>query len=771
MDTTALIARIAGQLGAPERDVAAAVRLLDEGNTVPFIARYRKEATGGLDDGALRSLEEKLAYYRELEERKETVLAAIDEQGKLDDNLRALIVECDSKARLEDLYAPFKKRRKTRADKAREAGFEPLLDHLIAEPESDPEALAESFGEGALDGARAILADRLAGDADLVGELREGVFNGGVLSAGVVEGKEEDGAKYRDYFDFSEPLTEMPSHRVLALLRGEREGVLRLSIDVPEEERLVGRVEEAVGASSPWLGRAARSAWRTKLSVSATVDARTRLKERAEDRALEVFAGNLKDVLLAAPAGHKAVLGLDPGFRNGVKCAVVDGTGRVLDALVVYPHPPQKRYGEAEEKLAELCRRHGVALIAVGNGTASRETLALARDVARDAGGEAQAVTVSEAGASVYSASEAAARELPDMDVALRGAVSIARRLQDPLAELVKIDPKAIGVGQYQHDVNQRRLAGALGAVVEDAVNAVGVDVNTASAPLLSRVAGISPRLAEGIVAHRDANGGFPSREALKAVPRLGEKTFEQCAGFLRVTGGDEPLDASAVHPESYGLAREMAQTTGLSVERLIGDEAAVARIDKAALVAAGAGAMTVDDIAQELAKPGRDPRPEFRAARLDERVETIGDLKPGMVLEGTVSNVAAFGAFVDLGVHEDGLVHVSQLADRYVSDPREVVRPGQVVRVRVLDVDEERRRIGLSMRSPADDEPGPGGKGGAGRGRGASGKKQGAGSGAGRGRKPGRGQGRRGGRRQGQSAGESAGGAMAEALRRAGYR
>ncbi|MCS5479274.1 RNA-binding transcriptional accessory protein [Corynebacterium sp. YIM 101645] len=710
---------IARELGVREDQIRAVLDLLAEGNTVPFIARYRKEATGGLDDTQLRTIEERATYLRELEERKETVLAAIAEQGKLTDDLRALIAGCGTKARLEDLYLPFRKRRRTKADIAREAGLEPLADALINDPTADPATLAttyltEGFEEEkkALEGARAILIDRFALDADLVGEVREQMYRTGQLTAGVIAGKEQEGAKFKDYFEFAEPFTKLPSHRILALLRGESEGVLHLNLDPGDDTVYEGMIANRFDLpvdQSTWLADAVRFGWRTKLAVSSGLDVRMRLKETAEEGALDVFATNLRDVLLAAPAGQRATLGLDPGFRNGVKCAVVDPTGKVLATTIVHPHQPQNRWEAARQELAGLCATHGVDLLAVGNGTASRETEKLAGEVAdliQTTGGKRPTpVVVSESGASVYSASELAAAEFPGMDVSLRGAVSIARRLQDPLAELVKIDPKAIGVGQYQHDVNQTALARTLDGVVESAVNAVGVDLNTASVPLLERVAGVTGTLAKNIVAHRDDNGAFPNRKALLKVPRLGPKAYEQCAGFLRITGGADPLDSSAVNPEAYPVVARIAAATGLGVDELIGNTRVLSQLRPADFADATFGIPTVTDIIAELDKPGRDPRPEFRTATFKEGVEKISDLVPGMVLEGTVTNVAAFGAFVDVGVHQDGLVHVSAMSDKFVSDPREVVRSGQVVKVKVMEVDVDRQRIGLSLR--LDDEPG----------------------------------------------------------------
>ena len=769
---SSVIARELAATGADvaESAVAAAIKLLDEGNTVPFIARYRKEVTGGLDDTQLRFIEERVVYLRELEERKQTILAAIEEQGKLNDDLKAAILACDTKARLEDLYLPYKKKRKTKADIAREAGYEPLVEELLADPAADPEALAAKYGEAAgkdakdaLTGARAILVDRFATDADLVGSVREQVWSSGSAAAAVVEGKETAGAKYRDYFEHNEPLETMPSHRVLAVLRGEAEGILTLNIDAGEDETYEHMIREAFelpdGGASKWIDQAVRFGWRTKLEVSAALDARTRLKERAEAEAVDVFARNLRDLLLAAPAGQRATLGLDPGYRNGVKCAVVDSTGKVLDTAIVYPHQPRNDWSDAKEQLATLCATHRVELMAIGNGTASRETETLAREIAdliAQAGGKKPTpVVVSEAGASVYSASSLAAAEFPDMDVSLRGAVSIARRLQDPLAELVKIDPKSIGVGQYQHDVSQTKLEHSLDAVVEDAVNAVGVEVNTASAPLLGRVAGVSSTVADNIVAYRDENGAFTSRKELLKVPRLGPKAFEQCAGFLRIHGANNPLDASAVHPESYRVVDAIAASTGVSVQELIGNSRVLSKVRAADFVdeSAGIGLPTVQDILTELDKPGRDPRPEFVTATFKEGVEKVSDLQPGMILEGTVTNVAAFGAFVDVGVHQDGLVHVSNMARGFVSDPHEVVRSGEVVKVKVLDVDVERNRIGLSLRLDDDaSDAKPKRDGGRGEGRGG-------------GRKRGSQNKKRGGANRG-----GGGGSMADALRRAGF-
>lgn len=701
-----MIKVIAIELGISENQVEAVQKLLDEGNTVPFIARYRKEVTGGLDDTLLRTIEERLTYLRELEDRKAAVLKAIDEQGKLTDDLRALIDGVTTKARLEDLYLPFKKRRKTKADIAREAGLEALTDRLVAGEEPDLAAFyTEGFADdkAVLEGARAILVDRFAMDADLVGEVRDEMYQRGSMQACVVESKEQEGAKFKDYFEFSESFESLPSHRILALLRGESEGVLHLNLDA-DDAFFEGLIKDRFGlGDTQWINDAVHWGWKTKLYISAGLDTRMRLKDKAEEGALEVFKKNLRDVLLAAPAGQRATLGLDPGYRNGVKCAVVDPTGKVLDTTIVYPHQPQNQWSQAVQRLAGLVATHGVDLLAIGNGTASRETEKLAGEIASmiaDAGGKKPTpVVVSEAGASVYSASKIAAEEFPDMDVSLRGAVSIARRLQDPLAELVKVDPKSIGVGQYQHDVNQTALARALDNVVEDAVNAVGVDLNSASAPLLTRVAGINGTIADNIVAYRDEHGAFASRTALKKVPRLGPKAFQQCAGFLRINGGKDPLDASAVHPEAYPVVKKISAATGLSVADLIGNSKVLAELSPNDFADDTFGVPTVSDIIAELDKPGRDPRPEFKTATFKEGVEKVSDLKPGMILEGTVTNVAAFGAFVDVGVHQDGLVHVSQLANKFVSDPHEVVRSGQVVKVRVLEVDEQRQRISLTMK------------------------------------------------------------------------
>lgn len=790
--------RIAEELGVRDGQVAAAVGLLDSGSTVPFVARYRKEVTGGLDDAQLRTLEERLGYLRELEERRAAVLASVEEQGKLDDALKAQILAAETKARLEDIYLPFKPKRRTKAQIAREAGLEPLADLLIGSPDTDPTSAAAGFVDSdrevadsaaALDGARAILVERFAEDADLIGDLRGRVWKQGHVGSRVRSGKEEEGAKFSDYFDFSEPLSKLPSHRILALFRGEKEDVLSLEIN-PEDpaaeqqpgptayERAIARrfgIENAGRPADQWLADTVRWAWRTKILVHLGIDARMQLRRAAEEEAVRVFAANLRDLLLAAPAGARATMGLDPGFRTGVKVAVVDGTGRVVATDVIYPHVPQRQWDRSLATLAHLAKEHSVDLIAIGNGTASRETDRLAADlIAAHPELKLTSAVVSEAGASVYSASAFASQELPGMDVSLRGAVSIARRLQDPLAELVKIDPKSIGVGQYQHDISQSALSRSLDAVVEDCVNAVGVDVNTASAPLLTRVSGITPGLADSIVAHRDAAGPFRTRKALKDVPRLGPKAFEQAAGFLRIPGGDDPLDASAVHPEAYPVVRRMLESTGQKLTSLIGNSAALQTIRPADYVDDTFGLPTVTDIISELDKPGRDPRPTFKTATFKEGVEEIKHLKPGMTLEGVVTNVAAFGAFIDVGVHQDGLAHVSALSKNFVRDPREVVKPGDVVMVKVLDVDVPRKRISLTLR--LDDEVTPGGPKERG-GQGASGQARGGQGGRSQGRD---GQSRGGQRRGGQGApGQGnrprrdeapADSAMADALRRAGF-
>jgi uncharacterized protein len=723
--------RIAQDIAAKTDQVRAAVDLLDGGATVPFIARYRKEVTGGLDDTQLRLLEERLRYLRELEERRAAILASVEEQGKLSDALKNELLNADTKARLEDLYLPYKPKRRTKAQIAREAGLEPLALGLREDPTQSPEAFAESFvdaGKGiadvraALDGARAILMESIAEDAHLVGELRDWLWAQGQIRAKLVEGKENEGAKFRDYFDHIEPISKIPSHRLLALMRARNEGILELELS-PASDSEQGHVEgegrvaahanihNRGRAADAWLRETVRLTWRVKLHLHLTLDLFGRVREGAEDEAIRVFGDNLKDLMLAAPAGARTVMGLDPGIRTGVKVAVVDATGKLLATDVIYPHEPRKQWRESLVQLAKLCTQHHVDLIAIGNGTASRETDKLSGELIKllsDKGvGETKLakVVVSEAGASVYSASEIAAKEFPDVDVSLRGAVSIARRLQDPLAELVKIEPKAIGVGQYQHDVNQVKLARALDARVEDCVNAVGVDVNTASAALLSRVAGLSASVAENVVKHRDANGPFANRKALLKVPRLGDKAFEQCAGFLRVASGDNPLDASSVHPEAYPVVERIIAQCGREVRNIIGDASFLRALKPEQFTDERFGVPTVRDILKELEKPGRDPRPEFVAPSFAEGVEDVKDLKPGMILEGRVTNVAAFGAFVDIGVHQDGLVHVSSLSHTFVKDPRDAVKAGDIVKVKVMEIDLPRQRIGLSMR--LDDEPG----------------------------------------------------------------
>lgn len=720
----AIETRIAKTVGARVDQVRAAVTLLDEGATVPFIARYRKEATGGLDDTQLRDLQEQLIYQRELEERRAAILTALSESGKLTEELERDIWGADTKQRLEDLYLPYKPKRRTRAQIAREAGLEPLAKLLWEDPLRDPETEAEAFVNAdkgvadvraALDGARDILAEMFYENADMLEELREFLWKKAYLVSKVVPEKETDpaAAKYSDYFDYDEPIETVPSHRALAVFRGRQEGLLTVKVLLTEEEEalpvhpcqeLIARAHGIKNLGRPadvWLASVVRWCWRVKCLASVEGDLLTRLRERAETEAIGVFGTNLKDLLLAAPAGHKGVIGLDPGIRTGVKVAVISDTGAVLDTTVIYPHEPRRDWEGSIQTLAQLARKHGSKLISIGNGTASRETDKLAGDlIARHPELGLTKIVVSEAGASVYSASAAAAAELPDLDVSYRGAVSIARRLQDPLAELVKIDPKAIGVGQYQHDVNQLELARKLDAVVEDCVNAVGVDVNTASAALLVRVAGLSSLQAKSIVSWREKNGAFAAREALLDVPRLGPKTFEQAAGFLRIPDAADPLDASGVHPEAYPVVQRIVEKTGLSVNKLIGNHEVLSRLKASDYTDEQFGVPTVTDILKELEKPGRDPRPEFKTAKFQEDVHEIRDLVPGMTLEGVVSNVAAFGAFVDIGVHQDGLVHVSELSDRFVRDPREVVKVGDIVRVRVLDVDVARKRISLSMRS-----------------------------------------------------------------------
>ncbi|MEU3473420.1 Tex family protein [Rhodococcus sp. NPDC006774] len=771
--------RIAEELDVREEQVRAAVELLDGGSTVPFIARYRKEVTGTLDDAQLRQLDERLRYLRELDERRDAVIESIRSQGKLDDALEQSLMLADTKARVEDIYLPFKPKRRTKAQIAREAGHEPVADALFSDPSTDP----AQFDQEQLDGARAILVERFAEDADLVGELRELMWTSGKLVASVRKGKEEEGAKFSDYFEFSEPFTSLPSHRILATLRGEKEEVLSLGFEPERDEPTPGvpsvyegRIATKFGIANrgrpadKWLLDTVRWAWRTKMLVTVSLDTRMRLRQSAEKDAVDVFASNLKDLLLAAPAGNRTTMGLDPGFRTGTKVAIVDATGKVVDYDTIYPHKPQGKWDQAVATLAGLAAKHKVELIAIGNGTASRETDSLAAElIAKFPAANLTKVVVSEAGASVYSASAYASSELPELDVSIRGAVSIARRLQDPLAELVKIDPKSIGVGQYQHDISETLLARSLGAVVEDAVNAVGVDVNTASVPLLSRVSGIAGSLAESIVAHRDQNGPFSSRSTLKDVPRLGPKAFEQCAGFLRISGGEDPLDRSSVHPEAYPVVRRIVGKAGVGVREVIGNTALLRGLDPAEFADERFGLPTVTDIISELEKPGRDPRPEFKTATFAAGIEKVADLKPGMTLEGVVTNVAAFGAFVDVGVHQDGLVHVSAMSHNFVKDPREVVKSGDVVRVKVMEVDIPRQRIGLSLR--LDDEPGAGGGKDAARGQQDRPR--------GQGRAPGANQGGRGrdarpqrDRRTAGGAGAAtpAAGSMADALRKAGF-
>ncbi|RLK56286.1 uncharacterized protein BCL79_0670 [Stenotrophomonas rhizophila] len=718
---------IADEIGAQTAQALAAIALLDEGASVPFIARYRKEVTGGLDDTQLRNLETRLTYLRELEDRRAAVLSSIDEQGKLSDELRNEILGADTKSRLEDLYLPYKPKRRTRAQIAREAGLEPLADGLLADPGLDPQVFGATFVDSdkgvadvkaALEGARAILMERWGEDAALVGELRTWLGENGVIRARVAEGKEEQGAKYRDYFEHAESLAKIPSHRLLALFRARREEILFLELDPGSDAEAgnlyaEGRVAHNAGirdAGRPgdrWLLDACRLTWRAKLHMHLLLDLFNQAREKAEAEAISVFGDNLKDLLLSAPAGPKAVLGLDPGIRTGCKIAVVDATGKLVATDTIYPHEPRRQWDQSLHAIKQLCVQHNVELIAIGNGTASRETDKLAGDVIKALGDtRLQKIVVSEAGASVYSASEFAAKEFPNLDVSIRGAVSIARRLQDPLAELVKIEPKAIGVGQYQHDVDQYRLARALDARVEDCVNAVGVHVNTASAALLSRVSGLSSTVAENIVRHRDDNGPFKRRKDLLKVPRLGEKTFEQCAGFLRIADGDQPLDASSVHPEAYPVVERIVAATARPIKALIGDGSFLRGLKAEQFTDATFGVPTVRDILKELEKPGRDPRPEFKAARFADGVEELKDLKVGMILEGVVSNVAAFGAFVDIGVHQDGLIHISALSDTYVKDPRDVVKAGDIVKVKVLEVDVARKRIALTRR--LDDTPAP---------------------------------------------------------------
>jgi len=722
--------RIADELTVQEQQVSAAVALLDEGATVPFISRYRKEVTGGLDDGQMRTLEERLRYLRELEERRAAILKSIIEQEKLTPELEHEINLADTKNRLEDLYLPYKPKRRTKGQIAKEAGLEPLAEALMADPTLNPEIEAAKYlnaehkiddTKAALDGAKYILMEKFSEDAELLGRLRNFLTQEGTLSARVVTGKETDTSqevqKFRDYFEHDEPLKSVPSHRALAMFRGRNEGALTLAIKVGDEtvrighpcETMIGehwQIQDKGRAADAWLAEVVRWTWRVKLLTHLETDLLSELREKAEDGAIKVFASNLKDLLLAAPAGQKATIGLDPGMRTGVKVAVVDATGKVLDHTVMYPTSPLNKIAESEAILVHLCKKYNVGLIAIGNGTASRETEKFAKDVLK-AHKEitASTVIVSEAGASVYSASEFAAKEFPDLDVTIRGAISIARRLQDPLAELVKIDPKSIGVGQYQHDVSQSQLARSLDAVVEDCVNAVGVEVNTASAALLARVSGLNTTLANNIVEFRNQNGAFASRAALKKVPRFGEKTFEQAAGFLRIAGGSNPLDASGVHPESYSVVEKIAEKNTREIKGLIGDSNFLRGLKAADYIDEKFGVPTVTDIIKELDKPGRDPRPEFKTATFQDGVNEITDLVPGMVLEGTVTNVTNFGAFVDIGVHQDGLVHISALSHTFIKDPREAVKAGDIVKAKVMEVDVPRKRIALSLR--LDDTPG----------------------------------------------------------------
>ncbi|HFQ5356376.1 RNA-binding transcriptional accessory protein [Vibrio vulnificus] len=718
---------IAQELNVRPEQVTAAVALIDDGNTVPFIARYRKEVTGGLDDTQLRNLDSRLSYLRELDDRRQTILKSIQEQGKLTAELESEILTADSKTRLEDLYLPYKPKRRTKGQIAIEAGLEPLADTLWNHPQTEPESEASRYinadkgvedSKAALDGARAIIMERIAEDANLLEKIRQHLNRHAEIVSRVVAGKEHEGEKFKDYFEHNEAISKVPSHRALAMLRGRNEGFLSLTLNAdPQQEESVRQsycetliadhygVTLSNAPADNWRKQVISWAWRIKVSMHMETELMAAMKERAEIEAIEVFATNLKDLLMAAPAGPRATLGLDPGLRTGCKVAVVDATGKVLATDTIYPHVPQNQYDRAMQTVAALIKQHNVDLIAIGNGTASRETDAFAADLIQRGNLKVQKIMVSEAGASVYSASELAAKEFPNMDVSLRGAVSIARRLQDPLAELVKIDPKSIGVGQYQHDVSQAMLAKRLDAVVEDCVNAVGVDVNTASAALLTRVAGLSTTLAQNIVDFRDENGRFDSRTTLKKVPRLGPKAFEQCAGFLRIMDGKNPLDASSVHPEAYPVVKAIAEKNQKAVKALIGDSSFLKGLRAVDYTDEHFGVPTVTDIIKELDKPGRDPRPEFKTATFAEGIHNVSDLEVGMILEGVVSNVANFGAFVDIGVHQDGLVHISALTDRFVSDPREVVKAGDIVKVKVMEVDVQRKRIALSMR--LNDEPG----------------------------------------------------------------
>ncbi|KQB01042.1 RNA-binding transcriptional accessory protein [Vibrio metoecus] len=723
----AICHQIAQELNVRPEQVIAAVTLIDDGNTVPFIARYRKEVTGGLDDTQLRNLDSRLAYLREMDDRRQTILKSIQEQGKLTPELEQAILSADSKNRLEDLYLPYKPKRRTKGQIAIEAGLEPLADTLWTQPDTDPESEAAKYinaekgvadSKAALDGARAIVMERIAEDANLLEKIRQHLNRNAEIVSRVVEGKEQAGEKFKDYFDHREPISKAPSHRALAMLRGRNEGFLTLTLNADPEleesarqsycETLIAEhygIHLSQATADAWRKQVISWAWKIKISMHMETELMSAMKERAEIEAIEVFATNLKDLLMAAPAGPRATLGLDPGLRTGCKVAVVDATGKVLATDTIYPHAPQHQYDRAMQSIALLVKKFNVDLIAIGNGTASRETDAFAADLIKRGNLKVQKIMVSEAGASVYSASELAAKEFPNLDVSLRGAVSIARRLQDPLAELVKIDPKSIGVGQYQHDVSQTLLAKRLDAIVEDCVNAVGVDVNTASAALLTRVAGLSAALAQNIVDYRDENGRFESRSALKKVPRLGPKAFEQCAGFLRIMDGKNPLDASAVHPEAYPVVKTIAEKNSKDLKALIGNTEFLRTLRAVDYTDENFGVPTVTDIIKELDKPGRDPRPEFKTATFADGIHEVSDLEVGMVLEGVVSNVANFGAFVDIGVHQDGLVHISALTDRFISDPREVVKAGDIVKVKVMEVDVQRKRIALSMR--LNDEPG----------------------------------------------------------------
>ena len=715
---------IANELGVKLSQVEATITLLDEGSTVPFISRYRKEVTGGLDDTQLRTLDERLTYLRELEERRATILKTISEQGKLTDVLKKSILAADTKTRLEDLYAPYKPKRRTKAQIAREAGIEPLLDNILEDFSLAPKEEAKNYinaeagfadSEAVLDGARQILMERAAEAADLVGELRDTCWNKGELTATVIAGQENKGAKFKDYFEFSEAINKIPSHRALALFRARNEGILRVKLNVPGQDDLespldMGLCDSIVAshfgfaqkqrAADNWLLEGARWAWRVKISMQLETELNLRLRESAEDEAIRVFGENMRDLLLAAPAGARTTLGLDPGLRTGVKVVVVNDTGKLVDQAVIYPHAPKNKWDESIAVLAALAKKHSVELVAIGNGTASRETDKLTNELMKKHPElHLTSLVVSEAGASVYSASELAAKEFPDLDVTFRGSVSIARRLQDPLAELVKIDPKAIGVGQYQHDVNQQRLAKKLEAVVEDCVNAVGVNVNMASAPLLKQVAGLSESMAENIVSYREQNGAFKNRQEILNVSRLGPKVFEQAAGFLKISGGDNPLDASSVHPEAYPVVKNILEKNNCEINKVIGDRSFLSSLAANDYTMEGFGEPTVRDIIKELEKPGRDPRPEFKTASFKDGIEKVSDLKEGMILEGVITNVTNFGAFVDIGVHQDGLVHISVIADKFVKDPHEVVKTGEVVKVKVMDIDVKRNRIALSMR------------------------------------------------------------------------